>query len=43
MSPGTLVELPDGRRGYFQSSVSGTARVLVEVLLPVKDIKQVKK
>ena len=36
MAPGTLVELPDGTRGYYQGQFAGRAKVLVEVLIPVK-------
>lgn len=43
MNPGTMVQLPDGRRGYFQVDVKGVARVLVEEHVPTKSLKEVKK
>lgn len=43
MTPGTLVELPDGSRGYYQRAAKGNAVVLVEVTVDAKTLKEIKK
>jgi hypothetical protein len=43
MNPGDVVQLPDGRTGYFQTkNKDGTADVLVRITVPATDAKKLK-